>query len=191
MARPVRLPRLPRVVMTRLRTRLSVLLPAIVVIASPGVLTAQGVGLDVGTVAPTGILVEDLDGNSIDLASLVEPGQPALYEFWATWCEQCEALQPQMDRIQAEFGERISVVAVGVAVSQNPRRIRRHLERHDPGYPHVYDAAGNAVRAFNAATTALIVSVDAEGRVTYSGVGVDQDLVAEVRKVLAETAERR
>ncbi len=146
---------------------------------------AQGVGLEVGSTVSGSVLLEDLDGNEVDLANLMDEGKPVLLEFWATWCEQCEALQPQMDRVQAEFGDRVNVVVVAVAVSQSPRRIRRHLERHDPGYPHLYDAKGNAVRVFNAATTAIVVIVDAEGTVTYSGVGADQDLVAAVREVIA------
>lgn len=154
--------------------------------------SSQGVGLQIGTHAPRDIQVEDLDGNAMDLWSVVEEGKPAVFEFWATWCEQCEALQPQLDRIQADYGDQVSVVAIAVAVSQNPRRIKRHLEDHDPGYPFVYDARGAATRAFNASTTAIIVMVDAEGRVTYSGVGTDQDLVSEVRQMLrvVESPER-
>lgn len=145
----------------------------------PAGVTAQGVGLEIGTIVPaSGIEVQDLDGNSLDLMSLVREGKPTLFEFWATWCEQCEALQPQMDEIQAEHGDDLTIVAVSVAVSQTPRRIKRHLEDHDPGYRYVYDHRGNAVRGFNAATTAIIVIIDADRRVIYSNVGPDQDLRA-------------
>ena len=145
----------------------------------PAGVMAQGVALDLGTIVPaSGIEVQDLDGNSLDLMSLVREGKPTLFEFWATWCEQCEALQPQMDQIQAEHGDDLTIVAVSVAMSQTPRRIQRHLEDHDPGYAYIYDHRGNAVRAFNAATTAIIVIIDADRRVIYSDVGPDQDLRA-------------
>ena len=130
--------------------------------------------------------MEDLDGNPVQLLDLIE-GKPALVEFWATWCGQCEQLQPQLDRIQVEHGDRMNVVAVAVAVAQNPRRIKRHLEDHDPGYPYVYDARGNAVRAYEAATTSIVLLFDAGGKVVYAGVGPDQDLVGAVAKVLAST----
>ncbi len=145
----------------------------------PAGIAAQGVGLEIGTIVPaSGIEVQDLDGNSLDLMSLVRPGKPTLFEFWATWCEQCEALQPQMDQIQAEHGDDLTIVAVAVAVSQTPRRITRHLEDHDPGYRYVYDHRGNGVRSFNAATTSIVVIVNADRRVIYSNVGPDQDLLA-------------
>lgn len=141
------------------------------------------VGLPLGTEAP-GATVQDLDENEVELLDIVGDG-PALIEFWATWCELCEALQPQLDEIHATYGDRLRVVAVAVAVSQSLRRVRRHVEEHDPGYPFLWDGRGNAVRAYRAPTTSVIVMLDAEGRVAYTGVGAEQDLVGAVEAMLA------
>ena len=141
-----------------------------------------GVSLPLGTPAPSAAL-QDLDGNAVELLDYVR-GKPALIEFWATWCEQCEALQPQLDRVQERWGERLNVVAVAVGVNQTVRRIKRHLEAHDPGYPYVFDARGAAVRAYDATTTSIVVLLDAEGKVAYTGVGRDQNLVAAVERLL-------
>lgn len=141
------------------------------------------VSLPIGTVAP-GAALQDLQGNAVDLSSYVTRGKPAIIEFWATWCELCERLQPQLDRIQSEHGERIDIVAVAVGVSQTPRRVERHLEEHDPGYPVLYDARGAAVRAYNATTTSIVVMLDAEGKVAYTGVGAEQDLVGAAQRLL-------
>ena len=83
------------------------------------------VSLAIGTVGP-GAAVEDLEGNDVDLIDFVR-GKPAVLEFWATWCELCEALQPQLDQIQAMHGDDVNVVAVAVGVAQTVRRVRRHL----------------------------------------------------------------
>lgn len=148
-----------------------------------GVRGQAGVSLALGTPGPSAEL-EDLEGNAVRLADYIAPGKPAVLEFWATWCEQCEALQPQFDRMQAEFGDRVSIVAVAVGVSQSVRRVKRHLEDHDPGYPFLFDNRGSAVRAYNATTTSIVVMLDAEGKVAYTGVGTDQDLLAAVRGLL-------
>lgn len=140
------------------------------------------VGPPIGAPAPAAT-VQDLDENPVELLDVVGGG-PALLEFWATWCEQCEALQPQLDVIRERYGDRIRIVAVAVAVSQSLRRVRRHVEGHDPGYPFVWDARGNAVRAYNALTTSVIVLLDGEGRVAYTGVGAGQDVVGAVESLL-------
>lgn len=149
----------------------------------------SGVGPPLGSPAAAAEL-EDLDGNPVPLLDYVEEGKPTLLEFWAAWCEQCEALQPQLDRIQAEYGDRVNVVAVAVAVNQNPRRIRRHLSDHDPGYPYLYDAGGEAVRAYSAATTSIVVILDGHGEVAYTGVGAGQDLVGEVERLLGGSGQQ-
>ncbi len=163
------------------------LLAGAVVLAWPSAAAAQeDVSLPIGTPAPSA-KVEDLSGKSVDLLDQVK-GKPALIEFWATWCPLCKKLQPQMDEIQEKWGDRLHVVAVGVAVNETPRRIRRDLAGHDPGYPHLYDAHGNAVRAYRAATTSIVVMLDADGKVAYTGVGADQDLVGAVRKLLGSSS---
>jgi thiol-disulfide isomerase/thioredoxin len=167
-----------------LRISVSALVVSLGTLCGVSPLWAQsGVGLPLGTAAPSAAL-EDLDGNSVDLLDYVS-GRPALIEFWATWCENCEALQPQLDRIQAEHGEEISIVAVAVGVSQSVRRVKRHVEDHDPGYPYLWDGKGAAVRAYKAPTTSVVVIVDARGFVVYTGAGGDQDLMSAVANVLS------
>ena len=164
----------------RLLLRLALLLSAMTLLL-PGALAAQGmeVSLPVGPQAPD-VQLEDLDGNVVQLSDLTD-GRPAVIEFWASWCKDCEALMPQMKEIHAR-GD-VSVVAVAVGVGQSIRRVRRHLERDDPGYPHLWDGEGAAVRAFQAPTTSIILVLDADGVVRYTGVGPDQDIVAAVESL--------
>lgn len=145
---------------------------------------AQGVGLDIGTPAPSAAL-EDLEGNPVELSDHFETGKLTLIEFWATWCDLCAALQPQIDRIAAEHGDQVNIVAVAVAVSQSQRRVQRHMADHGATYPFLWDGSGNAVRAYKAATTSIVILVDGDGTVVYSGVGGDQDLIGAVQEQLA------
>lgn len=174
----------------RTRLLMQALVALTVTLTVPKLTAAQGVGLDVGATAP-GAALEDLDGNAVDLADYLEIGKLTLLEFWATWCENCEALQPQLDRIHADYGDQVNVVAVAVAVAQSQRRVKRHVEEHDAGYPYLWDGDGAAVRAYNAATTSIVMLIDGSGTVVYSGVGRDQDLVGEVQRQLAGASDQQ
>jgi thiol-disulfide isomerase/thioredoxin len=159
------------------------LLPLILV--APGSLCAQSeyaVSLPLGSEAPAAAL-QDLDGGPVQLLDYIGE-RPTLIEFWAIWCENCEALQPQLDEIRATYGDRLNVVAVAVAVAQSLRRVRRHVEEHEPGYPYLWDDQGAAVRAYEVPTTSVVVIVGADGQVVYTGVGPQQDLVGAVEAVL-------
>jgi len=79
----------------------------------------------------------------------------------------------------------MNIVAVAVGVSQSVRRVKRHLEEHDPGYPFLWDARGAAVRAYDATTTSIVVMLDEQGKVAYTGVGPSQDLIEAAHRIMA------
>ncbi|HEX9582261.1 MAG TPA: TlpA disulfide reductase family protein [Gemmatimonadales bacterium] len=152
--------------------------------AFPGALSAQDeVGIPLGT-APPAVTIEDLDGQPVDLATII--GQkPAIVEFWATWCPQCERLFPRMEAAHTRYGKDVEFVVIAVAVNQTQRSIRRHLERHPMPFRVLWDTQGRATRAFQAYTTSYLVALDASGKAVYTGVGPDQDVEAAVRKALS------
>jgi len=150
---------------------------------SPLTLGGQEVSLPMGSEAPAAAL-EDLDGNPVQILDYVGEGKPTLIEFWASWCELCEALQPQLDQIQEEWGSQVNIVAVAVAVSQSQRRVKRHVEEHDIEYPYLWDGEGEAVKAYEIPGTSIVVILDGEGTVVYTGSGKDQDLIGEVRRLI-------
>ncbi len=146
---------------------------------------AQGeneIGIARGSMAE-GVVVEDLDGAAFDLADFVGQG-PVLLEFWATWCEQCEALLPQFEAAYERYRDRLALFAVAVGVGQSPRSIKRHLRRHPMSYPILFDRRGTAVRAFMAPTTSYVVILDESGVVRYTGVGPDQNIDEAIRGVV-------
>ena len=139
------------------------------------------VGIALGE-RPELVEIEDLDGNPLRLADYV--GKPLLIEFYARWCENCEALMPQMVDVYDRFRDRIEFLAISVAVSQSPRSVKRALAEHPVDYATVWDEGGRAVRAFLAPATSYIVVLDATGVVTYTGVGPDQNIEAAVMTAL-------
>jgi thiol-disulfide isomerase/thioredoxin len=156
--------------------------------ASAQIEDGQDVGLPVGSIAPAA-MVQAHQGNAVQVLDLIPKGKPAIVEFWATWCELCAEIQPQMEQIQRENGSKINIVAVAVGVGQNPRRIQQYIDEHKPGYTYVFDNRGNAVRAYLAATTSIVLMLDKDGKVVYQGVGGDQDLLKAVKEKLLATGD--
>ncbi len=150
-------------------------------VLAPVALSAQArgeLGIALGE-RPELVEIEDLEGNKVSLTEYVGE-RPALFEFWARWCELCEALHPQMVDVYSRYKDRVEFVAVAVAVAQSQRSVRRHLEDQPMGFPVLWDDGGRAVRAFLAPGTSYIVVLDADGTVTYTGSGADQDIEAAV-----------
>ena len=144
---------------------------------------AQETGLAVGTRAPA-VAVRDLDGKPVDLGQYLGK-QPLFLEWWATWCEQCDALLPRVRAAQAELGERVRFFGINVAVNQSPERVRRYVESNDVPFRTLYDDEGASTRAYAAPTTSYVVIVDRAGRVAYTGTGGDQEFLGALRRVAA------
>ena len=144
---------------------------------------AQEAGIAVGARAPA-VVVKDLDGRAVDLGTYIGR-KPVLLEFWATWCEACEALLPRVRAAHETFGDRVEFFGVNVTVNQTPERVRRYLASHQPPFRTLYDESGDATRAYEAPTTSFIVIVDRAGKVAYTGTGETQDLAAALSAVTA------
>jgi thiol-disulfide isomerase/thioredoxin len=142
----------------------------------------ETIGIAVGETPPA-VVLEDLDGNAVDLAQWVGT-RPVLVEFWATWCPLCAALEPRLREAQTRYGADLEILIVAVGVNQSPRSVRRHLTRHELPGRVLWDGQGRAVRAFQTPSTSYVVALDASGRVVYTGLGEDQDLDAAARKAL-------
>jgi len=172
--------------MTRLGSRVLATGLAVAAAASAGAQPISGqetrIGIEVGR-TPVGLTLADVRGGEVDLGRYFGSG-PVLLEFWATWCENCEALYPRMLEAHERYGGRVSFFAIAVAVGQSERRVRSHLDDHPVPYPTLWDARGEAVRAFETPATSYIVILDSSGRVAYTGLGRDQDVDAAIRGVL-------
>ena len=165
-----------------LRTRLAfALFAGALSLVMPNALRAQDTGLPLGSSAPSAV-VNTLDGRTVDLASVAKG--PALIEFWATWCENCEHLLPALKRAHATYGNRVKFVGVSVSVNQSPKRVQLHVAKYGVPGLQLYDTQGNATGAWDVPATSYVVVLDKSGKVVYTGVGGDQDLDAAIRKAL-------
>ena len=146
-------------------------------------LSAQDLGIAVGSTAP-GAPIESLDGKPADLSAYLGGGTPTLLEFWATWCPNCKALEPQLATLARTYGDKLRLVAVAVSLNQSRERVRAYAARGGSPFTFVYDPKGLASQAYDAPATSYVVLVDGTGKVVYTGVGKDQDLLAAVRGVV-------
>ena len=157
------------------------MMTAALTVAAPRALYAQDTGLSLGSTAPRAV-VNTLDGRTVNLADVAKG--PALIEFWATWCENCEHLLPTLKQVHAKYGNRVKFVGVSVSVNQSPKRVQLHVAKYGVPGIQLFDTQGNATGAWDVPATSYVVVLDSRGRVVYTGVGGDQDLEKAIRKAL-------
>jgi cytochrome c biogenesis protein CcmG/thiol:disulfide interchange protein DsbE len=153
------------------------------VISRPLGLSAQDdVGIPIGS-TPAAAQVQDTSGATVDLSRHVGR-RPVVVEFWATWCEVCEALLPRMEAAQRRYGAQVDFVVIGVGVNQSLNTMKRHIRRHPQPFTFYFDPRGAAVRAFQAPATGVVFALDAQGKVVYAGAGADQNIEEAARRAV-------
>ncbi len=149
---------------------------------APAIASAQESGIAVGNIAPNAML-ETLDGKPAQLSKWIGT-QPVVLEFWASWCSNCKALEPELQKVAQQFGRQVKFVGVAVSANQTPERVRRYLQVHRMPVEMLYDRTGTAVDAYDVPATSYIVVIDRAGKVVYTGSGGGQNLTAAIRKAL-------
>lgn len=157
------------------------LLALTVIVPRTAVAQLEG-GPIVGQPAPR-VQTTDLDGNVVDLGRWIGK-RPVLLEFWATWCESCNALKPTVDSAIARFGDRVEFIGIDVALGETVPGVRAWLAEHRPGFRVLYDSAATVIRAYDIQATSSVIIIGADGKVVYAGVGGAQDLAGALTRLL-------
>jgi thiol-disulfide isomerase/thioredoxin len=144
-------------------------------------LSAQESGIKVGSRAPA-VEVNDLEGKPVDLGRYIGK-QPLFIEFWATWCELCEQLLPRIRAARSAYGDEVEFIGINVTVNQSPARVKKYLDKHQPGFRTLYDDQGTSIRAYQVPATSYVVIVDRGGKVAYTGIGGEQNFDDVLRKI--------
>lgn len=143
---------------------------------------SQEMGIPVGSTAPAAAL-EKLDGTKVNLSDYFGK-QPVLIEFWASWCENCKALEPSLKAARDKYGARMKFVGVAVTVNQSLARVKAHVAEHKVPLEMLWDANGKATDVYDVPATSFVVIVDKGGKIVYGGLGGSQKLDDAIKKIL-------
>ncbi len=153
----------------------------IAALGAPAVAAAQG-GIAVGAKAPDA-KVETVDGKAASLSQYIGKS-PVLIQFWATWCGNCKALEPQMSAAAKKYKGKVALVGVAVGVNQSANLVKRYSQKHKLPLAVFYDRTGDAADRYDVPATSYVVVIDRTGNVVYTGLGAEQDIDAAIRKAL-------
>ncbi|HVR70887.1 MAG TPA: redoxin domain-containing protein [Vicinamibacteria bacterium] len=151
-----------------------------------GVLVA-GLGRDltvrsplVGRPAPAFSLRPVGGGTPIGTAEL--RGQPAVVNFWATWCVPCYQEHGVLTRAARALDGRVRFL--GVVYEDAEENVQRFLQEHGGGYPSLLDEESRTAIAYGVFGVPETYFLDANGTVVGKHIGPldDRRLQAELVK---------
>jgi thiol-disulfide isomerase/thioredoxin len=109
-----------------------------------------------------------VDGSPLSLDSL--RGRVVLLNFWASWCLECRAELPVLERLHRDYGSRgLSVVAVNFR--EEREAVRRYARELGLTMPLVLDSAGDIRQSYGVIGLPTSFLIGRDGRAVARAIG--------------------
>lgn len=136
-------------------------------IAGLWAILALGVVSEDASPLPTGLIAQDLRGNTVDLDRL--RGKPFVLNFWATWCPPCLREMPMLASVAAANPQ---PAIFFVNEGEDAATVQAFLRKHKLSLPStLLDNSGTVAQSLGASGLPTTVFIDADGQVRRSHFG--------------------
>jgi peroxiredoxin len=105
---------------------------------------------------PADFVLPDLNGRQVRLSDF--KGKVVLLDFWTTWCPDCRAEMPALEKLHQRFKDR-DFVLLAVDLRESPNSVRKFFSHHKLSFAALLDSNGQVGQSFDirAIPTAFIL----------------------------------
>lgn len=114
-------------------------------------------------------------------------GRPVVLDFWATWCQPCQAEAPIVNGIAQRFKDRgLVVIGVNTADPEGPRLAPAFAKRKGLTFPILFDEGNTIAQKYDAGNLPTLVFISKEGKIVArrEGITSESELERIVRQIL-------
>lgn len=117
----------------------------------------------------------DLGGKELELSSY--RGKVVILDFWATWCEPCQAEIPRFVVLQNKYRDQ-GLQIIGISLDDEPKPVRSFYQQFKMNYPVAVGNANVAERYGGILGLPVNFIIDRDGRIYAKHAGkVDPSLI--------------
>lgn len=130
--------------------------------------------------------LKDIEGKTVDTATLSNDGNPMVISFFATWCKPCNRELKAINEVYADWQDETGVrlVAVSIDEGQNAQKVKPLVEGKGWDYQVLLDTNSEFKRQMGVVDIPHTFVVDGEGNIVWSHQGYADGGEEEVLKAV-------
>ena len=132
------------------------------------------------------VTLQDMNGKSVNVASLAQSGKPVVMAFFATWCKPCMRELKAIDELYADWQDEtgVTVYLVSIDQGQDIHKVKPLVDGNGWEFPVLLDPNGTLKRAMNVQNVPHLFVVNSKGEIVYNHSGYSAGDETEIRKYL-------
>ncbi|MCM1163628.1 MAG: TlpA family protein disulfide reductase [Muribaculaceae bacterium] len=137
------------------------------------------------------VQVKDLNGKSIDTATLSNDGKPFAISFFATWCKPCKRELAAISEVYADWQEEtgMKMYIVSIDEAQNVSKVKPLVDAEGWEYDVLLDPNSDFFRALGLQQVPHMLVLDGQGRIvdSHSGYtdGSETEVIKKIRSLIS------
>lgn len=137
---------------------LALIVVSIVLAAGTG---SQKPAPQIGRVAPD-FSLKSLEGDTLNLKSVIGKNQVTILNFWATWCPPCRAEIPEFIEF-AKKHQKEKVALVAVNIQEDSKTVKEFANKAGMNFPILLDSDGRVAQTYQIYAIPTTFVIDASG----------------------------
>lgn len=134
------------------------------------------------------VTLKDINGKTVDTATLSNDGKPFVISFFALWCKPCNRELKAINEVYEDWQEEtgMKLIAVSIDEAQNQQKVKPFVESKGWEYDVLLDPNGEFKRQMGVNDIPHVFVVDGEGNVVWNHQGYvdggEEDIIEAVKK---------
>ena len=138
------------------------------------------------------VTLKDINGKTVDTATLQNDGKPFIISFFATWCKPCNRELKAISEVYADWQDEtgVKVIAISIDQAQSVAKVKPLVDGYGWEYEVLLDPNSDFKRAMGVNMIPAVFIIDGDGKIAESRSGYtdgsESHLIDKVRELIAK-----